>query len=138
MKRWLVIGSVAALVLVAGSVFALQGRNAQTPVAQEVSARTADGSYSGCGGSAGCGSSAGCGGATGGCGASATSAEENQERLGLITAYPTDYYGQKLGTSDVQVQIEDFACHQEATVSSGGQVVDKLSVSGNKITKIEG
>ena len=62
--------------------------------------------------------------------------DEAKARTGQITAYLQDYYTGK-GYEKVQVKIDDLGCHQEATVSSGGKVVDRLSVSGNSITKIE-
>jgi len=135
MKKYIVIGSVGVLVLVAISVFALQGKSGQVAVAEEVAPLAAATSSSGCGG----GASAGCGGgASGGCGGEALSPDEAKARTDQITAYLQDYYTGKLGYKDVQVKIDDFGCHQEATVSSSGQVVDRLSVSGNNITKIEG
>jgi hypothetical protein len=141
MRKYIIIGSVAVLVLVAVSVFALQGKNTQAATAQEVAPLAASTSSSGCGASgSGCGSSAsaGCGGASGGCGGEALNPDEAKARTDQITAYLQDYYTGKLGYEKVQVKIDDFGCHQEATVSSDGQVVDRLSVSGNSITKIEG
>lgn len=140
MKKYIIIGSVAVFVLVAVSVFALQGKSGQAAVAEEVAPLAASTSISGCGasGSGGCGSSAsaGCGGASGGCGGEALNPDEAKARTGQITAYLQDYYTGK-GYEKVQVKIDDFGCHQEATVSSSGKVVDRLSVSGNSITKIE-
>ena len=140
MKKFIIIGSVAVFVLVAVSVFALQGKSGQAAVAEEVAPLAASTSSSGCGasGSGGCGSSAsaGCGGASGGCGGEALNPDEAKARTGQITAYLQDYYTGK-GYKKVQVKIDDFGCHQEATVSSSGKVVDRLSVSGNSITKIE-
>ena len=141
MRKYIIISMVAAFVLVAVSVFALQGRSGQTSVAEEVAPLAATTSNSGCGaGGSGCGSSAsaGCGGAAGGCGGEALNPDEAKARTDQITAYLQDYYTSKLGYKSVQVKIDDFGCHQEATVSSSGQVVDRLSVSGNTITKIEG
>ena len=141
MKKYIIIGSVAVFILVAVSVFALQGKSGQTAVAEEVVPLAAATSSSGCGasGAGGCGSSAsaGCGGASGGCGGEALNPDEAKARTDQITAYLQDYYTGK-GFEKVQVKIDDFGCHQEATVSSGGKVVDRLSVSGNSITKIDG
>ena len=50
MKKYIVIGSVAVLVLVAVSVFALQGKSGQVAVAEEVAPLAAATSSSGCGG----------------------------------------------------------------------------------------
>jgi hypothetical protein len=141
MRKYIIIGTVAVFVLVAVSVFALQGKSGQTAVAQEVAPLAASTSSSGCGAgdSGGCGSgaSAGCGGASGGCGGEALNPTEAKARTDQITAYLQDYYTGKLGYKDVQVKIDDFGCHQEATVSSSGQVVERLSISGSNITKIE-
>ncbi|MCJ7498759.1 hypothetical protein MUP29_00760 [bacterium] len=133
MKKYIIIGSVAVFVLVAVSVFALQGKSGQAAVAEEVAPLAAATSSSGCGasGSGGCGSSA-----SGGCGGEALNPDEAKARTDQITAYLQDYYTGK-GYEKVQVKIDDFGCHQEATVSSDGKVVDRLSVSGNSITKIE-
>lgn len=141
MKKYIVIGSVAVLVLVAVSVFALQGKINQPVVAEEVAPLAAATSSSGCGaGDSGCGvsASAGCGGgASGGCGVSG-SPEETKIRLDQITAYLTDFYTKKLGDTGITVSVEDFGCHQEATVTQAGQVVERLSISGSNITRIEG
>jgi len=140
MRKYIIIGSVAVFVLAAVSVFALQGRDTRTATAQEVAPLAASTSSSGCGASGGCGSgaSAGCGGASGGCGGEALNPAEAKTRTDQITAYLTDYYTSKRGFESVQVRIDDFGCHQEATVSSAGQVVEKLSISGSRITKIDG
>lgn len=141
MRKYVILGTVAVFILVAVSVFALQGKNQQAAVAQEVAPLAASTSNSGCGAgdSGGCGSgaSAGCGGAAGGCGGEALNPTEAKARTDQITAYLQDYYTGKLGYENVKVKIDDFGCHQEATVSSGGKILDKLSVSGNSITKIE-
>lgn len=138
MKKYVIIGSVAAFALISVSVFALQGKAVSSQVPQEVQARTAAGSYSGCGASgADCGSTSGCGGASGGCGGEAVNPTQAKARNDQITAYLQDYYQKKLGYDSVQVEIEDFGCHQEATVSQDGRVVDRLSISGGRITKIE-
>ncbi len=143
MKKFIIMGSIAAFILVAVSVFALQGKGsqetvAQAGIAQEVAPK-AGGTSSGCGNAAGgCGSSsAGCGGASGGCGVTDTDPTASKERLDGIKLYLAKYYTEKLGLSDVSIEIESFGCHEEATVKQGGQVVDRLSISGTNITKIE-
>jgi len=141
MKKYVIIGSVAVFILVAVSVFALQGRKGQTAVAQEVSPLAASATSTGCGaGGSGCGSgaSAGCAGGSGGCGGQALNPEETRARTDQISAYLRDYYARNLGYENIQVKVDDFGCHQEATVTSGGQFVEKLSISGNRITKLEG
>jgi len=140
MKRYIIIGCAAAFVLLAVSVFALQDRSGQAAVAREVAPLTAATATSGCGvGGSGCGSSAsaGCGGASGGCGGEALDPTQAKARTDQITAYLTDYYTTKMGYESVQVRIDDFGCHQEATVTQAGRLVEKLSISGNRITKIE-
>ena len=138
MKKYIVIGSVAVFILVAVSVFALQGKSTQTATAQEVAPLAASTSSSGCGASgSGCGSSAGCGGASGGCGGEALNPTEAKVRTDQITAFLTDYYTTKMGYESIQVKVDDFGCHQEAIVSSSGQLIEKLSISGNRITKLE-
>jgi hypothetical protein len=143
MKKYIIMASVAALILIAVSVFALQGTGDQETIAkagtaQEVAPRAA-GTSSGCGNAAGgCGSSsAGCGGAAGGCGVTETDPAASKERLDGIKLYLTKYYSEKLGMADVSIEIESFGCHEEATVTQSGKVVDRLSISGNNITKIE-
>ena len=144
MKKYIILGSIAAFILVAVSVFALQGKGGQETVTQaavsnEVAPKQGDGVSSGCGNAAGgCGSSsAGCGGASGGCGVTDTDPTASKERLDGIKLYLAKYYTEKLGLSDVSIEIESFGCHEEATVKQDGQVVDRLSISGNNITKIE-
>ncbi|UCG38300.1 MAG: hypothetical protein JSV00_08915 [bacterium] len=145
MRKWVVIGIAAGALLMAVTVFALQVKNS-TPVPAAASPQAQDASYSGCGAGAGCGAqsadgaaSGGCGAsASGGCGSAASSPEAARERLEKIQAYLTDYYTKKLGGSDIKVQVQDYGCHQEATVLKGAQVVDRLSISGNSITRIEG
>jgi hypothetical protein len=141
MKKYIIIGSVAVFVLVAVSVFALQGKSGQAAVAEEVAPLAASTSSSGCGasGSGGCGSSAsaGCGGASGGCGGETLNPTEAKARTDQITAYLVDYYTNKRGLSDVAVKVESFGCHEEATVTQAGQVVEKLNISGSSITKLE-
>lgn len=136
MKKYIIIGSVAVLILVAVSVFALQGKNTQAVATNEVAPQVAAAS-SGCG--SGCGSleSAGCGSASGGCGSEAVDPAGATQRIDQITAYLVDYYAKKRGLSDVTVEIESFGCHEEAIVKQAGQMVEKLSINGTRITKIE-
>ena len=139
MRKYITIGSVAVFVLVAVSVFALQGKSVPSQVAQEVQPNAASTSYSGCGANGSCcGSTAGCGGESGGCGGEAVEPSEAKARADQIVAYLQDYYTSKMGYESVQVKVDDFGCHQEATVSSGSEVVDRLSISGTRITRIEG
>jgi hypothetical protein len=138
MKKYVIIGSVAVFTFIAVSVFALQGRSTQTPTAKEVAPLPAATASTGCGASgSGCGSSAGCGGASGGCGGEVLNPAETKARTDQITAYLTDYYTTKMGYENIQVKVDDLGCHQEATVTSSGQIVEKLSISGNRITKID-
>jgi hypothetical protein len=146
MKKYIIMGSIAAFVLVSVSVFALQSKSGQdtvvqASVAQEVAPQPAPaaGTSSGCGNAAGgCGSSsAGCGGAAGGCGVSDVDPAASKERLDGIKLYLAKYYSEKLGLLGVTVEVESFGCHEEATVTADGKVIDRLSISGNSITKIE-
>ena len=139
MRKYIIIGSVAVFVLAAVSVFALQGRSGSSATAQEVAPLEASTSSSGCGASgSGCGSSAGCGGASGGCGGETVNPTEAKVRTDQIKAYLVDYYTNKKGLSEVKVEIESFGCHEEATVTQAGQFLEKLSISGSRITKIQG
>lgn len=139
MRKYIITGSVAVFILAAVSVFALQGRNDNTATAREVKPLPAAAAGSGCGASgSGCGSYAGCGGASGGCSGETLNPTEAKARTDQITTYLTDYYTTKRGYNSVQVRIEDFGCHQEATVTQAGQLIEKLSISGNRITRIEG
>jgi hypothetical protein len=138
MRKYIIIGSVAVFILVAVSVFALQGKTTQTAASNEVAPLAASTSSSGCGASgSGCGSSAGCGGPSGGCGGEALNPTEAKVRTDQITDYLVDYYTNKRGLSDVAVKVESFGCHEEATVTQAGQVVEKLSINGSRITKLE-
>ncbi|MDT8396601.1 MAG: hypothetical protein RRA32_09205 [bacterium] len=138
MKRYVIMGSVAALVLVSVSVFALQSKSGQDTVARAGVAREvapkAAGPSSGCGtDGSGCGSSAGCGG----CGGLDANPREGKARLEKIEGYLVKYYTEKLGISDITIEIESFGCHEEATVKAEGKVIEKLTINGNSITKIE-
>ena len=70
--------------------------------------------------SGGCGTGDGCG-TGGGCGSGGTA---------------EDYYFSQTGDRDVEITIEDFGCHQEATILKDGQEVMKLSISGGEVTEI--
>jgi hypothetical protein len=130
MKKWIVVGSAVAVLLIGVSVYALQSGDAIPVQVQEAtSSRRADCS--------GCVTSSGCGSAAGGCGAS-VSPERNQLRLEQIKAYLVSYYTKERGLTDVTVEVESFGCHEEATVKQGGKVVERLSINGGSITKIEG
>lgn len=142
MRKYVIIGSVVVLVLGAVTVFALQGKSGQpSAVAREVAPLPASNGSSGCGaGGTDCASvaSGGCNTSSGGCGGEALNPDEAKRRNDQITAYLQDYYRTKLGYDAVQVTIDDYGCHQEATVTQAGQIIDKLSISGNRITKLEG
>ena len=63
-----------------------------------------------------------------GCG-SGGSAEENE----LLAR---NYYIDQTGDSDIEVTVEDFGCHQEATILKNGQEVMKLSISGGEVSEV--
>ena len=136
MKKYIIIGSVAVLVLVAVSVFALQGKNAGNSPSVEAVSPAASAS-SDCATRCGAIDSADCGSATGGCGAEAASTSKDGQRIDQITAYLVDYYTNKRGLSNVTIEVESFGCHEEATVKQAGRIVEKLSINGNRITKLE-
>lgn len=139
MRKYIAIGSVVFFILVAVSVFALQGKDTPAQTALEVQPKAAGAPYSGCGvDGSGCASSAGCAESSGGCGGEAVDPAKAKDRIDRITIYLTNYYADKTGYDNIKVSVEDFGCHQEATVSRDGRLVEKLSISGNRITKIEG
>jgi hypothetical protein len=132
MKKWIIIGSAAVAVLLAVSVYALQGvvtASDQTPL-KSGEFRTTD--------CTGCVTSSGCGQASGGCGRTAASPEQNSTRLERIEAYLVDYYTNGQGLNDITVEVESFGCHEEATVKQAGKIIARFSISGRSISPIEG
>lgn len=144
MRRWYITGGIMVALAAAVALFAVgqpDGSSvAVAAVATEVAPQTApQEGYSGCGNGSGCGQTAGvsgCDASSGGCGGPVDPAQ-SARRIDSIKGYLTDYYTNGRGLSEVSVKVEDFGCHQEATVLAGGRVVEKLSISGNSITRIE-
>jgi hypothetical protein len=141
MRKWFVLGGIALVIVVAASAFAVQQfvRVDQVAQVEEVQPLPKTASYSGCG-SGGCtagdGNFSSCIGASGGCGGPALSPEQTKVRNEQIENYIFSYYSEKLGDKDIIVQVQDYGCHQEATVAKGDQVIKRLSISGNNISEL--
>lgn len=140
MKKWFVLGGVLLVIVVAASAFAVQQfvRIDQVSAVEEIQAQPRNASSSGCGSSgAPCGSGefSSCA-SGGGCGGQALSPEQSSVRNDQIKSYIYSYYSQKLGDQDIVVQVQDYGCHQEATVAKGDKVIKRLSISGNNISEI--
>jgi len=139
MRKWFVLGAVVLVIVVAASAFAVQQFVRTDPVAavEEIQAQPRSAS-SGCGSSgAPCGSGefSSCA-SGGGCGGPALGPEETSVRNDQIKNYIYKYYAEKLGDQNIVVKVQDFGCHQEATVAKGDQVIKRLSISGNNISEI--
>ena len=132
MKRWLIIGVAVAAVMLAVSVYALQGKIESS---DSVSGVIPVSDTAGC---SGCTSLSGCVSASRGCGSSASSPEQVQSRLEQVEAHLVRYYTERLHLTDVTVEVKSFGCHEEATVKQAGRVVEKLAISGKTISRIEG
>lgn len=111
----------------------------------------------GCGKSGGCTTAGaragGCGGA-GGCqnaaGAQSGALDQTGDRTGLATQTASAEnavlveqireflvgFMTKQGVTDVEVEVKDFGCHQEATVLRGGVVLKRFSIQGNRLSEI--
>jgi hypothetical protein len=55
---------------------------------------------------------------------------------GAIKAGALKYYAEKYGDSNVTCEVRDYGCHMEAEILKDGNVVKKLSISGNRIAEI--
>ncbi len=141
MRKWFISGGIVLVIIVAVSAFAVQqfARIDQAAVVEEVQPLPKTASYSGCG-SGDCGeggeSFSSCASASGGCGGPALSPEETKVRNEQITDYIYNYYSKKLGDQDITVQVQDYGCHQEATVAKGDQIIKRLSINGNNISEL--
>jgi hypothetical protein len=132
MKKWFIIGAAAAAVMLAVSVYALQGKVTTRDPASLDSANLQKADCSGCVTSSGCDST------SGGCGRTASSPEQVQSRLEKIEAYMFEYYTKGQGLADITVEVESFGCHEEATVKQAGQIIGRFSINGGTISPIEG
>ena len=141
MRKWFVLGGIVLVIVVAASAFAVQQfvRTDVVAAVEEIQPQPGDTSSSGCGSSGspcGSGGSSSCAGGSGGCGGQALSPEEASVRTDQIKSYIYNFYSQKLGDQDIIVQVQDYGCHQEATVAKGDQIIKRLSISGNNISEI--
>jgi hypothetical protein len=140
MKKWFVLGGIVLVIVVAASAFAVQQfvRTDQVAAVEEIQAQPRNASSSGCGSSgAPCGSGefSSCANG-GGCGGPALSPEATKVRNEQIENYVFSYYSEKLGDQEITVKVQDYGCHQEATVAKGDKIIKRLSVSGNNISEI--
>lgn len=141
MRKWFVLGGILLVIVVAASAFAVQQfvRTDAVAAVEEIQAQPQNASSSGCGSSGspcGSGGSSSCAGGSGGCGGQAISPEVNSVRNDQIKSYIYNYYSQKLGDQEITVKVQDYGCHQEATVAKGDKIIKRLSVSGNNISEL--
>ncbi len=138
MRKWTVVITCVFFILAAATVLALQKRapEVQTAAATEVAPLDYDSTQpADCGNGSGCANVDGSSGCGGGCGTSADPAVA-KERLESLKGYLFSYYSKKLGETELDIEVEDFGCHQEATVAKNGTVVERLSISGSSIRRI--
>ena len=141
MRKWFVLGGIVLVIVVAASAFAVQQfvRIDQAAVVEEIQPQPKNATASGCGSSGspcGSGGYSSCGGSSGGCGEQTVSPEQNSVRNEQIRSFIYNYYSKKLNDQELVVKVEDYGCHQEATVAKGDQVIKRLSISGNNISEI--
>lgn len=140
MRKWFVLGGILLVIVVAASAFAVQQfvRTDQVAAVEEIQAQPGTAS-SGCGSSgAPCGSGefSSCANGSGGCGSQPVSPEQASVRNDQIKSFIYNYYSKKLGDQKITVTVQDYGCHQEATVAKGDRVIQRLSISGNNISEI--
>jgi hypothetical protein len=135
MKRTYILGGVTLLLLIGTAVFALQQKTVEEPViaTNEVAPKAVAATGSACG--SGCGQSSGCGGAAGGCSGEELDPAASAQKIEGIKTYLYSYY-EKKGIPGVSIEVDDQGCHQEATVTAGGKVIERLSIQGTRITPI--
>ncbi len=146
MARINIAAIAVALMILAGAIgfragmFDSSPANASSDQGQQLKQGSGQGpstSSSGCGsggcssGSSGTGSSGGCG-AGGGCGTSQGPVDVDALKLQVTGAY-----GKYSGQSGFHVEIQDLGCHQEATITRDGKTLDRISISGNRMSIIE-
>jgi len=132
MKKWFIIGSLTAGVVLAVSVYAYQGG---ISIRNDSARSWAKERGTGC---PGCVSPSGCGLIPGGCGTAASSPEQVQARLEMIRTYFVDYYTGKKGLAGITVEVESFGCHEEATIKQNGETIARFSISGKNISPLDG
>lgn len=88
----------------------------------------------------GCGSGCGLegGAASSCCPGGAPAGPADPRRIRSVQSAIYERYARQLGDRAVQVAIEDFGCHLEATVSLGGRIVKRLAISGDTVSEIGG
>jgi hypothetical protein len=64
---------------------------------------------------------------------SGQSSSPAQEAQRLASVYYTQVYGDR----DFTVEVEDFGCHQEATILKNGKFVKLLSISNGDVREVE-
>ena len=92
------------------------------------------GNCGGCSGSAQAGQAgqAGISGCTGGgCGSGTGKVDMEALKAGVVQTY-----AQATGESGFEVRIQDFGCHQEASILRDGQEVKRFSISGGRLYEI--
>ena len=137
MRKWTVLITCVFFILAAATVIAIQKRGAEAQTtANEVAPLDYDSTQpADCGNGSGCANVDGSSGCGGGCGNPADPAVA-KERLESLKGYLFSYYSKKLGETELDIEVEDFGCHQEATVGKNGTIVERLSISGNSIRRI--
>jgi hypothetical protein len=53
-----------------------------------------------------------------------------------IEEQASDYYITKTGETDFTVSVEDYGCHQEASIIKDGETVMKLSIRDGRVSEI--
>lgn len=77
-------------------------------------------------------SSGGCG--VGGCSSSASGAPID---IKAMESKVSEAYAKYTGTSGFFVEIKDLGCHQEATITKDGKVLNVVSISGDRMSLIQ-
>ncbi len=140
MARINIAAIVVALIILAGAIgfragmFDSSPASASSDQAQQLKQGAQGPSSGGCpsgGCASGAGRSGGCGG-SGGCGTSQGPVDVEALKLQVSEAY-SKYSGQ----SGFDVEIQDFGCHQEATITRQGKRLERISISGNRMSLIE-
>ncbi len=137
MKRIVFPALILAALVIAGASLLLLGNG--EPLARagqaDLDAIAVRSDTPGAGDAPNCGSS-GCGSSAGRSCCSPSSGQQSAaERVESIRAYLTAYYLKTMG-GEIEVEVRDLGCHQEAEVRQGSQVIKRLSISGNSITEI--
>ena len=138
---------VIALIILAGAIgfragmFDSSPASASSDQGQQLNQGPQGPSSGGCS-SGGCASAAGTTGATaaskGGCGPGGGCGSNNGPvDIKKLKVQVSEAYGEYSGQSGFDVEIQDFGCHQEAAITRGGKVLNRISISGNRMSLIE-